>query len=804
MKKRKVVAFVMCGLLLVLLHVAMPLKAQITDVDQLSDEQLIQYMNASGLNGLSEEELEIKARQKGVPAAQIAKLKARLPQLQAKAGIKTSNKNVNVQRDDVPVQTPAAPSEPGLSVFGSELFSNANLTFEPNLKIATPRNYVLGVDDELVVDVFGYSENTFKLKVQPEGHIRIPNLGPVRVVGLTMEDAQKKIRQALSKIYTGINAGNTSVQVSLGQIRSIKVTLIGHVQRPGTFSLSSLSTIANALYNSGGINGTGSYRNIQLIRNGKTVVTFDLYDFLNKGDLRNNLRLEDDDIIKVNPYQVRVTLSGGVKRPAIYEAKTGEKLADIIAFAGDFTDDAYTEIVRVSRFGAKEKLVLSISEKDFAGFALKSGDVFVVDNLVNRYQNRVSVEGAVFHPGDYSINDLNDLKSLLLKAGLREDAYLIRGIVKRLKPDYTPQFIDFNVSNILSGKDTFSIKREDVVSIFSVLNLKERFTVSVNGEINKPGTYEFSDSLKLKDLLLMAGGFTDAASSKKIEISRRFRSNAENDTIAYAVLKTIALDNLLLDSTTTGNELLEPFDIITVRKNPSYREQVTVFLEGEVMYPGQYTLLSKDEKLSDLIARAGGLKSTAYAKGAVLLRNTFETVSDQALMNNKIRMLDVKSKDTLAAEEVSGILAEPQKIVGIRLNEALANPGSLYDLRLMQGDMIKIPKRLETVQAFGGVFVSKKIVYRQGLSLKDVVNESGGFTSGASRKRSYVVYPNGEVRSTKKFLFFNNYPEVKPGSEVYVPMKSESKGISGQELTAYSTGIVGIAAMVLGIINLTK
>jgi protein involved in polysaccharide export with SLBB domain len=519
---KNLILFILFSIISIIGTNAQPLGS--INIDQLSDQQLLQYMNSAGLSGLNESQLESKAKSKGLNNDQISKIKSRVSNLQTSQSVKTNSAPpVNVDRVLVPVITPQINyTENG--VFGSELFTNTNLTFEPNLRIPTPVNYVLGVDDELVIDIFGYSENTYKLKVQPEGYIRMPNIGPVRVVGLPIEDARKKIKQQLQKIYPGILSGNTSVQISLGQIRTIRVTLIGEVIRPGTYSIPSLANIANALYVSGGPNANGSFRTIELIRNGKTKVIFDLYDFLIKGDLSNNLMLQDDDIIKINPYKIRVSVYGAVKKSAVFEAKENENLGSIITYANGFSDNVYKESFKVIRLGKTEKEILTIPFQEYLNFKIQSGDVIVLDNIIDRFKNRVSINGAVFHPGDYSTDNVTNLKQLILKAGLKEDAYRNRAIITRLQTDFTPTIINFNLNDILSEKQQITLQREDIVTITSVFSIREKYTVSINGEVGNSGSYDYRDSMKLKDLILLAGGFKESASGKKIEISRRIRN----------------------------------------------------------------------------------------------------------------------------------------------------------------------------------------------------------------------------------------------------------------------------------------
>jgi protein involved in polysaccharide export with SLBB domain len=780
--------------------------SQPVNIDQLSDEQISQYLNSANLSGLSEEELTAKAKQKGLSDEQIAKLKVRIAGIQSSKSSKVASPaSVETDRKPVTAEVPGIKST-NLNIFGSELFSNSDLTFEPNLRIATPKNYILGVDDELVTEVYGNSSNSFKFKINPEGVIRVPNYGPLKIFGLTIEEAQQKIKSAFTKIYPDIAAGNTFVQTTLGQIRTIRVTLIGEVTKPGTYSLPSLATIANALYVSGGPSSNGSFRSIELVRNGKPKVVFDLYDFLTKGDLHNNLVLQDDDIIKVNPYKIRVQLSGAVKRQAIYEAVGTEKLSQIISYAGGFTDNVYKDVIRVTRNGLKEKEIITIPFNQYTEFALQSGDQFFIDNIIDRFRNRVAINGAVFHPGDYAIENSPDLKSLLTKAQLKEEAFFKRGIIRRLQEDFTPSIIDFNVKDVIDGKQKVDLMREDVVTVFSVYDVKEKSNVTINGEVNKPGTFEFNDSLTLQDILLLAGGFKEGASFKKIEISRRIKDTLnEKDDSAYSKIYVVELNKNIVSGDTSVQFKLEPFDIITIRKLPSYIGQKAVSIQGEVLYPGTYVLSDNNNTLTDLISRAGGLKEGAYPEGALLVRNTFQNLSDKSLLATREDIIkDFVRRDTASKKILEQDLTTQQKLVGIHLKEAIEKPNSFYNLRLEESDVLLIPKQLQTIQTFGAVFVTKKIVYDKGLTFKKAVAESGGFTKEALKKKSYVIYPNGEIAATKKLLFFKNYPELKPGAEIYVPLKKERKGTAGQEILGYSTAIVGLVTLLISVISLTK
>ncbi|WP_346316637.1 SLBB domain-containing protein [Chitinophaga sp. YIM B06452] len=688
-------------------------------------------------------------------------------------------------------------------IFGSELFRNKNLTFEPNLRMATPPNYKLAPGDELVIDVYGYSEVQHKPTVSPEGQIRIPYLGPVYVSGLTIEEARIRITKQLSTIYSGIRSGNTFVQVSLGNIRSIQILMIGEVVRPGSYTLPSLASVANALYVSGGPDENGSFRDIQVIRAGQPIVTFDLYDFLRNGDLTNNIILQDQDIVKVNPYKTRVELTGEVKRPAIFEVKEGEVLQDVINMAGGFTDISFKDVIRVYRINNKEREVVNVSADQVAGFKPRSGDQYFVEAILNRFTNRVTITGAVFHPGVYELEKNMTVADLIGKAsGVKEDASQGRAIIFRLNDDLTPTGISFSLQDAMSGKQTVSLQREDSVVIYSKLDLRENYKVKISGEINNPGYYNYADSLQIGDVILMAGGLRDAASLKRVEVARRVKGREYNAT--DSVLAIVAQYDLTNDLSTLNGITLQPFDEIVIRRSPVYNEQASVSIDGEVVYPGPYIINSKREKISDLLRRAGGLKPEAYPEGAVLLRKIFVTSSDSSLLDSKLQVFYNKLADSTSIRKMEATLGMKEQLVGINLTEILKSPDSKYDLLLEEGDRIKIPKKLQTVQLFGEIYFPKKVRFDNKVTFRDYVRGAGGFTNSALKRRSYVVYANGEVKSTRKILFFNSYPKVKPGAEIYVPSKKESRGLSTQEAIGITSGFASLALIIVTILDRTN
>lgn len=793
-------------------------------IENMSDEQIVLLMKQNNLLGLSASELESKARDKGLSSDQIIALQKRLDKIDPMLLPTTVGKG-QVDKSDpystrlrIPTRSPRSREKDSvLHVFGSELFETEGLNFEGNISIPTPSNYVLGVNDELIVDVYGLSESTRKIKVNTEGLIRIPNLGPVKVAGLTIEMATKKIREAMSRIYPAIKTGQTSVAVSLGQIRSIQVTLVGEINKPGSFSLPSTATIMHAMYASGGPNEIGSYREIQLVRAGKTVVTFDLYDFLLKGDLSNNILLQDDDVVRVPAYAKRVAIKGAVKKPAIFDMKSPEDAAMIMDYAGGMSDIAFKELIRIKRLGSQSREILTLNAKDIKGYQLMSGDTLEVDSLAKRFLNRVMVTGAVYYPGDYGLSTFQSLKALMTHVQPKENAYFDRAILRRLNSDLSPAFIQFNLKDLISGKADISLQKDDSVHVFEKEQIKEKYFVTIEGEVNKPSYFNYAEGMRVQDLILMANGIRDGATLQRIEISRRLRQQSNGkDTTVYSIIESMDIDPKNFDVSTL-DLVLQPYDIVYIRRSPSYREQTNVMVEGEVMFPGKYTLQGANERLSEVIKRAGGLKKTSFAEGAMLIRKTFQgsTSSDSTIFEIKYDLIKNKNKQVKLNEssnnlDTAGISKETldmfssQKRVAVDLVKALANPNSLYDIIMEEGDILKIPRTQQTVQSFGEVNYPQQLAYEEGMQFKKLIKASGGFASTASRRHAYVLEANGKVRSTTHFLFFNFYPRVSPGSEAYVPQKKSREPLSKGEAIGITSGLVSLAGVMLAIINSLK
>ncbi len=807
-------------------------------VDDLTDTQIKQLMQRAESIGYSDAQLEQMAAAQGMKESEIKKLRLRVEKIR-KGESSTTGKSQDFKDtkttdrarayQDKPIDTTKkgdkgqelrSPEEErrkelqqlfeGLKpkIFGADLFKNGEITFEPNLRMATPRSYIIGPDDELLIDLTGDNEKDYSLKVSPDGNIRMEYVGLIAVSGLSVEQAAAKIRRAMSTTYPAMRSGRTNVAVNLGNIRSIKVILTGAVVKPGTYTLPSLATVFNALYASGGPSENGTFRNIQVIRNNKVVSTIDTYDFLINGIQKGNIRLQDQDVIHVPVYQTRVEVAGEVKRYALFETVNGETFQDVLTFAGGFSSEAYRAKVKVMQNTATERRIIDIDANSFSQYKPSNGDKFVIEPILDRYENRVEITGAVFRPGYFELDKGLTLKQLIQKAeGLKEDAFLYRGYINRLNPDNTAALLSFDVSKILNGTATdIPLQREDKVVISSIFDLRDEYKVAIQGEVREPGDYDFAKQMKLEDLIQMAGGFKEGATPDRIEVSRRVKNSDANSVSARtAEIFIINVDqNLkLLDQKFT----LEPFDIVSVRNAEGYTVQRQVKLEGEVVSPGVYTISRKDERISDVIKRAGGLTTWAYPDGASLKRpgneknnstnkNAIDTKEeeDKKILNLK-RLQQAGVKDTISIEEERELLQSD--LVGIDLTKILKKPKGNYDLILEDGDVVRVPKMLQIVKITGEVLNPNGIVYKPGKSLKQYVNGAGGFTANALRKSVYIKYANGSAEAAKRFLFFNNYPRIKPGAEIFVPKRAEREPMTTQAWIAISTGLASMAAIII-------
>jgi len=715
--------------------------------------------------------------------------------------------------------------KPALTVFGSNLFNTQNLTFEPKLNIPTPPKYILGTYDELIVDITGLYEANYKVKVSPDGFVRIPTIGLVKVSGLTMEAASWSIRNRLSKIYSGISSGQTHVSVSLGNIRSIRVTVIGEAFRPGSYTLPSLATAFNALYACGGPGKMGSMRDIKVIRHGKVVANIDMYRFLIDGILMDNVSLQDEDIIKVEPYRNRVTIDGAIKHPAIFEAFQGENLNDLIRFSGGYTENAYKSNITCFRLTEREKSVVDVNEKDRSSFILRSGDVFKVDITSNKFINRVDISGSVYHPGAYALDSGLTVKQLINKAdGLKQDAYLNMASIYRKKENQIPEVLSFNLGEVMHNMTPdILLQKDDSVRISSLFDYREKETVSIWGSVKKPGIYRLIDSETVKDLIFKAKGFTEMASTDSVELIRIIKDPKQLvETNVKTIVMKFKLDKDLNFQKGEGDMLLQNGDQVVVRDISGYEGVRMVRIDGEIMQPGKYNIINKAERISDLVKRAGGFTKYAYPLGAYLIRyektSGVENILRQKMMANAKRQLVNQSSNNIdvnllketgatdlqtAKEELSGAksveqIMESEGIVGINLKEIMAQPGLKQDLYLEEGDVIYVPRELQTVRVLGEVLFPTYVGYEKGMSLRDYVSSAGGFSDRAQRSRTFVLYANGTAKSSSSFLGIKHYPPVRPGSLIMVPEKPTE--LRNKMTTAETVSILGSLATVAALI----
>ncbi|MCA6459684.1 MAG: SLBB domain-containing protein [Chitinophagaceae bacterium] len=764
------------------------------------------------------DQAEQAALAKGMSAVEFAKLKKRVEALGTdnKEGVgklrsKTDLNQPSAEKQDNSSdsldkekykETPPKPLIDPL-IFGSELYTTVSPSFEPNMKLATPLNYVLGPDDQILVSVYGVQQYEGDLLVSAEGFINIPNVGQVKVAGLTIEAATQKIKTVMGNtVYGYLRSGGAKLSVTLSKIRSIKVLIIG-ANRPGTYTLSSLSTVFNALYVAGGPTAFGSFREIELVRDNKLFRKIDLYRLLLHGDQSDNIGLKDNDVIRIPAYQTRVELQGQVKRPGYFEVLPGESFQQILAFASGFTDTAYRASVKLFQRSEKERKLADLEAAVYNNYHPQTGDVFVVSKILNRFENRVRISGAVFRPDVYSLSQGLKVADLIRKAdGLKEDAFTGRGQILRLEEDLTRSMASFDIKRALANdpQHNLLLQREDEVLISSVLDLRDSFKVTIQGEVRLPGQYEYVENLSLKDLILQAGGFTDAA-FKNIEIARLIKrdSIAATDNRASIIINTEISGDL---GSAIANTVLQPYDVITIRRKAGYTIPETVTVVGQVQYPGPYALNSRNERVSDILRRAGGYTPDAYPEGAYLKR--YKTDEEKAKSKDVARKAEKNARDTsMTAKKmlVEDITREYDQIP-LNVPVILSSPGSVEDLIVRAKDELVVPKFDGQVKISGAVLMTTQVPYQQKSKFQDYISDAGGFSGDAWRKKAYVVYANGKAATTKHFLFFKFYPKMMPGCELIVPKKLEKKGMSTGEIIGLSSALASLSGVVIAILRL--
>ena len=697
-------------------------------------------------------------------------------------------------------------------VFGRDIFNNKELSFEPNMNIATPQNYRLGPGDAVIIDIYGASQKTIESTVSPDGTVTIEGYGPVNVSGLTVAQANARLRGTLGSRYS-----SSHIKLTVGQTKTIMVNVMGEVKAPGTYTLSAFATVFHALYMAGGTNDLGTLRNIKVYRNNRLVTVVDIYDYILNGKLTGNVRLADNDVIVVGPYDCLVNITGKVKRPMFYEMKKNESINSLLKYAGSFTGDAYKKSVRVNRKTGREYAVFNVDEFDFASFHIADGDSVSVDSILPRYANTVEIKGAVFRPGMYNIGEqINSVRSLVEHAeGLTEDAFTNRAVMHRMKPDRTLEVISMDIAGIMSGKVAdIPLKENDVLFIPTRQDKLIERTITIRGEVQYPGTYKYADNETIEDFVLQAGGLTDKASTVNVNVSRRVSdAKALQPDSLIAQTFTLSLkDGFVIDG--TPGFVLMPFDEVSIRKSPAYNELENVSIEGEVMFAGAYTLTKRNTRISDLFYKAGGATNQAYIKGARLIRraNSTEKARMEAVLKMQ-REQQQKNLLQLAASSNSGNLqqaaegaknAELEKFnvpdeypVGIDLAAALKNPGCDDDLVLREGDRLVVPQYTGTVKINGAVMYANTVAYEKGKRASYYINQAGGFASDAIKSKSYIIYMNGKVAKV------GHGAKVQPGCEIVVPAKLKRK-MSIAETMSLGTSMSSIAAMIATIANLSK
>ena len=783
----------------------------------ITDQQVIDYIKQQTAAGKSEQQIGKELMAKGVTPEQAKRIKAQLEsqqhgETQATRQTVTSAESErkhnaaedvsvssieNMQRE---IEKGDAMSGSGRKIYGHQVFNSQSLTFEPSENLATPQNYRLGPGDEVVIDIWGTSEDHMRQTISPEGSIMISQIGPVYLNGLTIKDANQHIKSAFSRKYAGMNDAETDIQVTLGQVRTIQVDILGEVATPGTFRMSPFSSVFHALYRAGGINDIGSLRNIQVLRNGKKVAGVDIYDYLFKGKTSGNIRQQEGDVIIVPPYEQLVNIDGNVKRPMYYEIKPDETVKSLLDYAGGFTGDAYGGMVRLSRQSGTENELYNIDRGEFATYRLQDGDIITVGTILDRYANRVELKGAVYRPGMFAIGDgLKTVRDLIDKAdGVTEDAYTDRVLLYREGPEKQLEVVALDLKDILRGAaPDITLKRNDMLVISSVNELEERGDVYIGGQVARPGAYPYAANSTVEDLIFQAGGLLEGASTARVDISRRIVDpSATEATNQLAQEFTVSIENGLAIGKGKGFRL-KPYDRVEVRRSPGYAPQETVAIDGEVLFAGTYTLRKRNERLSEFVTRAGGLIDGAYIKGAHLSRRLSE--SELAARKEALRLAMSNNSENMGDSiAIDKIDLSNMYNVGIDLEKALANPGSDYDLVLMPGDSLYVPEKQSTVKISGDVMFPNAVIYEPGKKLSHYINQAGGYGQRAKKGKAFIVYMNGTVARAKR-----NTP-IEPGCHIIVPSKPQNGGTDWSKILTLTTGFMSVATMVATIPNLFK
>lgn len=783
----------------------------------LTDEQVIAYIKQQSAAGKTEQQIGKELMAQGVTPEQAQRIKAKIEADQGAETNVTSQNAMETDRDNRRHDTAKditssafdeinreltkgteQDTETTRQIYGHQVFNSNSLTFEPSDNLATPQNYRLGPGDEVIIDIWGTSEDHLRQTISPEGSIMISQIGPVFLNGMTISDANKHIKAAFSKKYAGMTDAETEIQVTLGQVRTIQVDIMGEVATPGTFRMSPFSSVFHALYRAGGINDIGSLRNIQVLRNGKKIAGIDIYDYLFRGKTAGNIRLQEGDVIIVPPYDQLVTIDGNVKRPMYYEIKPGETIQNLLDYAGGFTGDAYSEMVRVARQSGTENELYNIEQGEFATYRLKDGDVVSIGTILDRYANRVELKGAVYRPGMFAISrDLSTVGQLIRKAeGLTEDAYTDRALLYREGPNLQLEIIPLDIAEILAGRaPDIDLKRNDMIVISSVKDIEDRGYITISGQVARPDMYPFANNMTLEDLILQAGGLLEGASTARVDIARRIVN--PDSTVPTEQLSenfSVSIEGGLGHG--KGEDfILKPYDMVYVRMSPGYAEQEQVDITGEVLFAGQYTIETRNERISSMIRRAGGIIEGAYIKGAQLTRRLSDEEYKQRQETLRMAKLNQVGGDSI---DLNKIEVSDRYSVGIDLEKALAYPGSTYDVVVQPGDVLFVPELQSTVKIDGEVMFPNAVVYVPGKKLDYYVEQAGGYGHQAKKGKAYIVYMNGSVAKAKK-----NTP-IEPGCQIVIPAKPANSGVDWTKVLALATSLGSVATMAATVANLFR
>ena len=778
----------------------------------MTDQQVLEYVKQGMSEGKDQRQMATELARRGVTREQAERVKKLYEQEQGVSTSKMSGTEQNEARLREATQEESTTSvlenpQPDSrelaqenQVFGRNIFNTRNLTFEPSVNLATPPNYRLGPGDEVIIDIWGTSQNTIRQQISPDGTINIEKIGPVSLSGMTVSEANEYLKRVLGKTYSGLDApdGTLEIRLTLGNARTIQINVMGEVIQPGTYALSSFSTVFHALYRVGGVNQIGSLRNVQVTRNGKTVAKVDVYDFIMKGKTQDDIRLQEGDVIIVPAYEALVQISGNVKRPMKFEMKKNETLATLINYAGGFSADAYTRSLRVVRQNGEEYEINTVKEIDYSAYPMRNGDVVTAEAILNRFTNKLEVRGAVYRPGIYQLNgEINTVRALVNEAkGLTGDAFTNRAVLQREREDLTTEIISVDVRSIMAGTSPdIPLQKNDILYIPSIHDLEDRGDVAIFGEVAKPDSYSYSDNMTLEDLIIRAGGLRESASTVRVDVSRRIKDpKSTHSTDSIGQMFTFALkDGFVIDG--EQGFTLQPYDQVFVRRSPGYQAQQNVQVTGEVIFGGTYAMTTTEERLSDLVKKAGGATSKAYLHGAKLIRvaNDEEKKRMRDVINLMNRQFGEAMMDSL------GIRVEDTFSVGIDLEKAMAQPGSEYDLVLREGDVLSVPKLNNTVKVNGAVMMPNTVGYLSDKNANYYLDQAGGYALNAKKSKKFVIYMNGQVARIKG----RSKDKIEPGCEIIVPSK-KNKRVNVGEILGYASSFGSLATMFATISNLIK